>query len=210
MKESIYLLSRRLKGLQTVESVQKELNIKRSTAIKKLHLLRKAGFVETSGGGKQPRFYRISSTPQREIGFPGLYDTINKYSRVKIMPPYRHRMVGKKLSVEEALVRAVATRDFRTILASLALFNYITDWSRLYTYAKKFGVRKRIGALYDVAKAVIKVRKMDKRISNKLLASEEKEKFIIPLIKSKNFVAVQKKWGVYAPFNRKDLWRYKK
>ena len=79
---------RKLKGLNTIETIQKKLNIKRSTAIKKIHELRKLNYIETSGGGKQPRLYRIHINKIVKIGNPGLYDIINKNSPIKLSRPF--------------------------------------------------------------------------------------------------------------------------
>src|SRR3989344_2884291 len=136
MKKSIETVIKDLEGLHTLEGVQKRLGVRRSTAIKKICQLRKLGYVKTMGGGKQPRLYRISSTKIQELGYPGLYDVINQHSPIKLVKIYEHRIMGKKLSVEEALVQAIQTGNFRVILSALPLFNKIQDWSKLYHYAK--------------------------------------------------------------------------
>jgi len=205
--QSINLL-KKLEGLQTVESIQKKLNIARSTAVKYVHLLKKSGFVETSGGGKQPRFYRIGLLKSKRLGNPGVYDIINKHSPIKLRA-IESRIVGKKLTIEETLVRAIESREFRTILASLALFNHIKDWGLLYKLAKEKNIRKKVGALYDTARRMIKIRKMDKRIYKKLLEAKEKERYIIKGLKSDDYKDIEKGWKVNIPFNRADLMRYK-
>ena len=70
-------IAKKLEGINTLEMVREKLNVQKSTAIKMLSLLRKEGFVETSGGGKKPRLYTIS--PIRIAGKEhlGLYDIIN-------------------------------------------------------------------------------------------------------------------------------------
>ena len=206
---SIQELARKIQGVHTISTIQRELMVKKSTAVKIVSLLRKNGLVKTSGGGKQPRIYRIAPAPSIEVGSPGLYEIINKHSKIKLVEPHRHRIIGRKLSVEEAIIRAVLTKNFRTILASLALFNHIKNWSLLYKHAKENKLCKKIGALYDTAKKIIKVRKMDHRIRDKLLKAKEKDRFIIPHLKSKNFSDIQKIWKVYIPFNMQDLMRYK-
>ena len=199
---------KKLEGLQTLESIQKKLGISRPTAIKYAYLLRKQGFVKTSGGGKQPRFYRISALRQEETGNPGMYGIINQYSPIKLRA-IETRIIGRKLTVEEALVRAVDSKEFRTILASLALFNHIKDWGLLYKLAKEKGIRKKVGALYDAARKIIKTKKMDKRIYNRLLQAKEKEKYVIEGLKSKDYKDIGNKWKIHIPFNKADLWRYK-
>ncbi len=202
-------LARRLEGLQTIKSVMKKLGISRSTAIKYLHFLRKKGFVETSGGGKQPRMYKIKLISLVKTGNPGLYETINKYSRIKIVEPYEHRIIRQKVTVEGALIRAITTEKFRTILASLALFNRINNWSKLYTYAKDKDCRNKVGALHELAKQFIRVKKIDGRIRNKLLKAKDRSKYIIPKMKSDDFKDIEKKYNVFIPFNKADLERYK-
>lgn len=201
-------LVKKLEGLQTIESIQKKLRISRLTAIKYVHLLRKQGFVETSGGARQPRFFRISALKLRETGNEGIYDIINKYSPIKISA-MKSWIIGKKLTIEETLIRAIETKEFRTILASLALFNHINNWNLLYRHAKEKTMRKKIGALYDIARMTFKTRKIDKRIYNKMLKCKEGDKYIIDGLKSKDFAEIEKKWGIFIPFNISDLLRYK-
>lgn len=201
-------LVKKLEGLQTIESIQKRLGISRFTAIKYVHLLRKQGFVETRGGAKQPRFYRINALKLRDTGNEGMYDIINKYSPIKISA-MKSRIIGKKITIEETLIRAIESKEFRTILASLALFNHINDWSLIYKHAKEKTMRKKIGALYDIARKTFKTKKTDKRIYNKMLKCKEGDKYIIDRLKSKDFGDIEKKWCISIPFNISDLSRYK-
>ncbi len=198
-------LTKKLEGLQTIGSIQKILGISRSTAIKYVHLLRKKGFVETSGGGKQPRLYKIKLIKIKKIGYPGLYAIINKYSPMKIMEPYEHRIIGKRLSVEEALVRAIETKNLKLILASLSLFNHVHNWSRLYKYAKERDCRNKVGALYELARRFIRVRRIKKKTEKQLLRARDKDKYIMPWIKSRDFKDIEKKYHVFIPFNNVDL-----
>ena len=209
MNKSIEAILERLEGLNTLDLVQKKLNVKRGTAIKRIHELRKLGYVETSGGGKQPRLYRISRIKMKKIGNPGLYDTINKNSPIKLSKPYEHRIVNGKLSIEEAIARAVKSGDFRLILASLPLFVKVKNWSKLYNLAKKENIRRKIGALYEVAKRIMRVRRIDKKTMRLLLNAKNEEKHIVQGIKSDDFEDIEKKWRVYIPFNMMDLRRYK-
>ena len=117
--------------------------------------------------------------------------------------------MNKKLTTEEALIRAVKTNDIRIIIASLELFNHIKNWSLLSKLAEQEGLGRKIGALYDAARTIIKVRRMDRRIRNKLLKSKVKNRFIISQIKSKDMGEIEKIWNVYLPFNKADLMRYK-
>lgn len=202
-------IAKRLEGINTLKMVMKELNVRKSTAIKMLSLLRKEGFVETSGGGKKPRLYTIS--PIRIAGKEhlGLYDIINKYSKIKLFKPFEHKVMDRRLSIEEAIPMAIKEGNFRLTLASLGLFNFVRDWKKLHYFAKKYDVRKEVGALYDVARTWMKVRKMDERTRKSLLKGKIRKRFIIRHAKSKDFKDIEKKWNVYIPFNRADLVRYK-
>ena len=209
MKKSIETVIKDLEGLHTLEGVQKRLGVRRSTAIKKICQLRKLGYVKTMGGGKQPRLYRISSTKIQELGYPGLYDVINQHSPIKLVKIYEHRIMGKKLSVEEALVQAIQTGNFRVILSALPLFNKIQDWSKLYHYAKKNYLGKKVGALYDVTRTLLRVRRMPVRTRKLFMQSKIKDRFIIPGLKSGDFHVIENLWKVYIPFRKGDLQRYK-
>ena len=202
-------LAKKLEGLNTLEMVRKSLNVKKSTAIKMISMLRKEGFVKTSGGGKKPRLYRIS--PLRLAGKEhlGLYDIINKYSKVKLFEPYKHKIMDRILSVEEAIPMAIKESNFRLTLASLGLFNFVKDWSKLHYFAKEYDVTKEVGALYDIARSCMKTRKMDERIRKSLLKIKTRKRFIIKHAKSKDFKDIEKIWNVYIPFNKADLVRYK-
>jgi DNA-binding PadR family transcriptional regulator len=200
-------LAKRLEGLQTVESVQEELKVARSTAIKLLHQLRKDGFLTTSGGRKQKRLYNISPEGFRKEA--GMFDIINRYSKVKIAMPFEHKVIGRKLSVEETIVRAISSKQYRIILTSLGLFNHVKDWFKLYNYAKQFNACHDIGALYDVARTMIRVRKMNKKVRILLKEHKEKQKFIIPGLRSKDFKDIEEYWKIKIPLNKADLMRYK-
>src|SRR3989344_3686843 len=202
-------LAKKLEGIHTIDTMAETLGIKISTAIKLVSKLRKEGYLKNSGGGKQVRFYKITPEKNVEIGNPGLYDIINKYSRIKIVSSHVNRIMNKKLTTEEALIRAVKTNDIRIIIASLELFNHIKNWSLLSKLAEQEGLGRKIGALYDAARTIIKVRRMDRRIRNKLLKSKVKNRYIISQIKSKDMGEIEKIWNVYLPFNKADLMRYK-
>ena len=202
-------IAKKLEGINTLEMVAKNLKVKKSTAIKMLSILRKDGFVETSGGGKQPRLYKIS--PIRVAGKEnlGLYDIINKYSKVKLWEPYKHKVNDRKLSIEEAIPMAVQTGNFRLVLAVLGLFNHVKYWPKLYFYSKKYNVARRVGALYDVTRTIMKTKKMDNRTRKALLKGKDKNKFIIKPHKPKYFKDIEKIWRVHVPFHKMDLTRYK-
>ena len=203
-------IAKKLEGIHTLNTAARVLEVKKSTAIKIVSILRKEGFVETSGGGKKPRLYKIS--PLRIAGKEhlGLYDIINKYSKVKLREPYTHKIIDRNLSVEEAIPMAVkeGEKNFRLVLAALGLFNYINRWSKLCSYAKEYNVARKVGALYDVARTIIKVKRMDKRTRKALLKGKDKSRFIIKPHKPNYYKEIEKMWGVYIPFHKSDLDRY--
>lgn len=202
-------LAKKLEGLQTVSSISKILDIDRRTAINYIFLLRKKGFVGTLYGKRKIRMYRIRTVQRKERGYEGLYEIINKNSKVKLVEPYREIVYTHKLSFEEAIVRAVKSGKFRLILASLGLFNKIKNWHRLFIFAKKENVGRKIGALYDITRKIIKVKKMDERTRKALLKTKMDNKFIVDKVKSKDFKEIGKIWKVYIPFNKADLEVYK-
>ncbi len=207
----ILKLSKELNGLQTISSISKTLKINRKTAINYISLLRKKGYLrETRYGANKLRMYKISPLKKKKIGYPGFYELLNKYSKVKIYSPYEvDRVYDKKMDIEEVLVRAITSGDFRVILASLGLFNKIKNWTKLNYYAKKEHVGRYVGALYDIVKSIMKVKQIDKRIRNSLLNGKIKNKYLLKKIKSKDLKDIEKVWGVYLPFNKADLEVYK-
>ena len=206
-------LAKKLEGINTLGMVAKTLKVKKSTAIKILSILRKEGFVETSGGGKKPRLYKLS--PLRVAGKEhlGLYDIINRYSKVKLWEPYKHKVIDRDLSIEETIPMAINIAqkegNFRLVLAVLGLFNHVKDWSKLCYYSKKYNVARKVGSLYDITRTIMKTRKMDSRTRKALLKGKDKSKFIIKPHKAKDFTDMGKKWRVCIPFNKADLTRYK-
>ena len=165
----IFKLVKKLEGLQTVDSIAAILGINRRTAINYAWLLRKKGLVETIYGKRKIRMYRISPLKANRFGYPGLYEYLNQNSKIKIYPPYAGRIYDHKPTAEEIIVRAVETGDLRTVLSSLALFNKVSSWPRLSRIARKELVGRKIGALYDTAKSIMRVRRMDERTRKALL-----------------------------------------
>lgn len=203
-------LAKKLEGLHTIHSITKRLNINKRTAINYISKLRKEGLVETTYGLRtRARLYKISTYKKREHPL-GLYDIVNKYSRVKLATAQEYK-IHKELTIEEALIRIVKTQRFRLILASLELFNKIKNWPELSKLAKKEYMGRKIGALYDITRIIIKIKKIDKRTRKGLLNSKIKSRFIIKGLKSKdeNIKKIEKIWGVYIPFNNADLDIYK-
>ena len=152
----------KLEGMHTVETVMEKLDIKRQSTINLLSKLKKQGFVTVRGGGKKIRLYKISQTKQRKRS-KGMFDILNKYNpNFQLNEWYDHQVHGM-YGPEEALIDAVETKSFRAILASLRLFNHITDWPKLYKLANEKQNWQKIGALYDVARLNFKARKMPKK-----------------------------------------------
>ena len=202
-------LAKRLEGLQTADSIAKNLNIDRRTAINYVWKLRKSGFVETIYGRRKIRMYKISPIRPVKTGYPGLYEFLNQNSKIKIYAPYINRIYDHKPTAEEMLVKAVQTGDFRTVLSALNLFNKIEDWALLSKMAKNANIGRKIGALYDAARAIIRVRRMDERTRKSLLKSKIGNKFIIKNSRTKDLNHIEKIWNVYLPFNKADLEAYK-
>ena len=201
-------IAKELEGLQTVNSIAKQLNVDRRTSINYAWALRKKGFLENVYGGRV-KLYRINPLIKRKIGY-SFYELLNKYSKVKLAVREDYIIHSEREpSVEEILVRAVKNDNFRVVLASLGLFNKIRSWSRLYKFAKNYNVRRKIGALYDVAREIIRVRRMDDKTRKLLLNAKNEERYIIPRFKSKSFQDIEKKWNIYIPFNKADLEVYK-
>lgn len=188
----------KLEGLHTAETVTKALGITRQSALNLLSRLKKQGYVTTSGGGKQVRIYKITMRKQRPR-VPGMFDIINRYSPMKLAPWYDHQVHGP-YGPEEALIDAIQTKSFRVILASLRLFNHITDWTKLHRLAKEKDCWAKVGALYDVARLFFRVRQMP--TFPRTSASHWQQ---LTQLRKKNFPSIANHWRIYIPFNSRDL-----
>ena len=202
-------LAKRLEGLQTADSISVNLGVGKRTAINYVWQLRKKGYVETIYGKRKIRMYKISPIKPIKAGYPGLYEFLNQNSKIKIYPPYANRIYDHKPTAEEMIVKAVKTGDFRTVLSALNLFNKIKDWALLSKMAKEANIGRKIGALYDAARTIIRARRMDERTRKSLLKSEVDGKFIIKNARTKDLNHIEKMWNVYLPFNKADLEAYK-
>ncbi|MFH1972782.1 MAG: hypothetical protein ABIJ18_04875 [archaeon] len=197
----------KLEGLQTIKSVMALLSIDKQKAIYYIYRLRKKGYVKTSKFSDNTRVYNISYSNR----FKGInyYDILNKYSPVKLVKK-TYITYGVSPTLEETLIFAIKTKSLRTILASLALFKHIEDWSQLYQLAKKNHIEREVGALYDLARKIMRTRRMTKRFRNNALPKEDNKcYYIIDGLKSKNFKEIENTWKVYIPFNKQDLEDYK-
>src|SRR3989344_1125857 len=164
--EDIKLL-RRIEGLHTIETLQKELNLTKQSTINLISKLRKEEYITLfAGGGKKKRIYRITARKQRKRQ-EGMFDIINKYSpNMKIREWYDHQVHGV-YGPEEALIDALQTESFRVILASMRLFGHINNWPKLYKLANEKDCWQKVGALHDVARMFLSVQKMPLMYTNK-------------------------------------------
>jgi len=204
---NLYLLNK-LKGIQTIESVMDSLRISKNKAILQIHNLRKAGYVKTKRLSNNKRVYSISEDNKLK---GAIYEEIiNKYSPINVTIPKNYYVYRKKLTLEETLIYAIKTHNIRTILASLGLFKSISNWKLLYHLAKENHLERQVGALYDMARTIIRTRKMGGFfLKNSLPKKNYDFRYLIPKLKSKEFKDIEKKWRIYLPFNEKDLEDYK-
>ena len=202
-------VAKELEGLQTVSTIAKKLNVSKRTAVNYAWKLRKNGYLTSNGGGRNIKLYNISSLGFKKKEGYSLYSLINKYSRVKLNTRQDYIIHSKnEPTPEEILIRAVSSDEFRLMLASLELFNKIKNWSELRKFAEEYNIGRNIGALYDVTRKFIRVKKMDERTRKALLKSNGK-KFLFYGIKSKSFQDIEKKWRVFIPLNKQDMEIYK-
>lgn len=205
----LFEIAKKLRGLQTVSNISKKLSVKKRTAINYAWKLRKEGYLTTYAGGSKVRIYQISPIKHKKKKGYSLYELLNENTRVKINVREDYIIHSKKKpGIEEVLVRCVASKEFRVVLASLGLFNKIKDWSKLKYFADKYKIGRKIGALYDVARTTFRVKKMDGRTRKSLLKSKDSG-YIIKYARTKDFKDIERKWRVKVPFNKADLKMYK-
>lgn len=203
----IKTLAKRLEGLHTVETIQDRLNISRRTAVNYVSMLKKGGYVNISRGhGK--RLYSISPIIMKLDGEPGLHETINRYSNVKLTIPYHNRIHGKKYRIEDAIIEAIKTENYRVIIAAMPLFNHVNDWSLLCRLAKENNISNKVGALYDLARTIIRTKRMDKRTEHSLKRYRKKA-YLIGINQEKEYKDIGKKWNVVIGLRQGDLMRLK-
>ena len=201
-------LLKKTNGTQTIESLMAILEIDKKKAIKYVARLRKKGYVKTRRLSNNKRIYDISF--ENRLGGLSYIDIINKNSPIKIITQEIYKIYGKEPSLEETLVYAIKTKSLRVILASLALFKKIRNWPELYRLSIMNHIERQVGALYDLSRRIMKVRKMNKRFRNHALP-EKKIRFdyIIPGLKSEDFKEIENTWKIYIPLNKSDLEDYK-
>jgi len=200
-------LLKKLEGVHTIQSVMSLLNVDEQKAIYYIHRLRKAGYVKTARASNNMRVYSISF--ENKLGGTSYEELLNAVSPVKLATGTVHRVYGKVPTAEEMLVHAVNTKSLRTILAALALFKEKIEWDTLYRLAKANHCERQIGALYDLARKIMRTRRMGNRFRHLALPQPTHAfGFTIPGLKSKDFQEIEHQWRVYLPFNKTDLEAY--
>src|SRR3989344_1311565 len=200
-------LLQKLAGIQTMGSVMDILKVDKRMAIYYIHRLRKEGYVKTKRQSNNRRVYNISL--ENKLGGKSYYEIINQHSPIKISTPVIYRVYCKEPSLEETLIYAIKTKSLRAILASLALFKKINNWVELYHLAKENHIERQVGALYELARKMMKVRKMSSKfINNSLPKKRYRFEYVIPGLKSRDFTEIENVWKIYLPFNKKDLEEY--
>jgi hypothetical protein len=201
------ILLRKLEGVQTIPTVMDNLHVNRRQAIYYIHVLKKQGFVKTRRQSNNRRVYYISF--ENSLGGFSYYDIINKNSPIKLVEPKTDLVYGKEPTLEETLIYAIKTGSLRAMLAALALFRRIDDWSLLYRLAKEGHVVRQVGALYDLARKVMRTRRMTSRFRNNALPKKSDGfEYILQSMKSYDFRDIESVWKVHLPFNRRDLEDY--
>lgn len=202
-------LLKKLEGIQTIDTVRSALNVKREKAVYLIHRLRREGYVKTLRAPSGKRVYHISF--ENKQGGTSYYDIINRHSPVKISTMDVYKIYGRDVSLEETLVFAVKTKDIRVILTSLSLFRKISNWKLLYKLAKANKLERKVGALYDLSRQIMRAKRMDRRFRRLMLPKPyDRFQYIIEGLKTResDYKKIEKRWRVFIPFNKSDLERY--
>jgi len=157
---SQYELLYTLEGLHTVETIMKELSLRKQSALNLISKLKREQHLIIWAGGRK-KIYKITIRKQLPR-VHGMWDIINKYSPMKLNPWYDHQVHGV-YGPEEALVDAIETKSFRVILTSMHLFRHIKDWKKVYNLSRKYNSWQKICAVYDVSMLFIKVGRMPEK-----------------------------------------------
>jgi len=147
-------------GKYTVERIASDYNLSRQSALNLLSKLRKEGYVQTMGGGKQKRIYTVYKLPKMMQN--GFYYIVNKYSKEKLVPQFEHYTYGN-YTIEHAIIDGIKIGGTRTKEATKYLFNHVTNWKRLLNLAKKYNLKSKVLDLYADARNTIKCKTMPKR-----------------------------------------------
>ncbi len=197
----------KLEGLHTIPTVMKSLGVNRQQATYYIHRLRKQGYVKTTRDHEGRRIYRINK--KNRLGGISYTELLNKDSPIKLAESQVHMIYGNIPSHEEILIHAIKKANVRYLLSALSQFKKIDDWSLLYQLAKKENVVRQVGALYDLARKVMKVRRMPKRFRNNALPKKEtRKKYIVQKLFSKDFKSIEDEWKIHIPLNTADLEEY--
>src|SRR3989344_6912672 len=200
-------LLKKLEGVHTLQSVMSLLHVDKQKAIYYIHRLRKEGYVKTARATNNMRIYSISF--ENKLGGTSYEELLNAISPVKLSTGTVHRIYGKVPTTEEILIYALKSKSLRTILAALALFRKEMDWTLLYRLAKSNHCERQIGALYDLARTIMRTRHMTKRFRHLSLPNQQYAfAYTIPDLKSKDFQDIENQWRIHLPFNKSDLEAY--
>lgn len=193
---------KKIQGLRTIEEIAKILELKKQSAINLISKLKKQGYVTKTGGGQQKRIYKITTYKQTQS--KGMFDIINKYSKLKVVPLFKHITHGQ-YTVENALIDAIRLKNKRVILAALSLFKQIKDWKKLSKLVRKYNVAAQLGCLYDIARTTIKTRKIPENIHKSLKRNIQKKTILL----TEDSGLLNKEWNCKIPFSKEDLQRLK-
>ena len=200
-------LTKKIEGIYMLESIMATLKVDRGTAMNYISKLRKEGYVKTKRTSSGKRVYNISR--QNKIGGKSYYEVLNQISPIKLSESETYKVYGREITFEEILIYAIKSGKLRVVLASLALFKHINNWTLLAELSSKNGVQKQVCALYELGRSIMKVRKIGKQFLKTCLPKQDdKYVYIIPNLESKDFDEIQQKWKVYLPFNKGDLQEY--
>ncbi len=200
-------LLKQLEGTHTLVSLMSRLEVSKPKTIYFIRRLRKAGYVKTFRLANKMRVYSISF--ENRLGGTTYEDVLNKESPVKIATDTPFFIYGKQPSFEEVLIYAVKKKSLRTLLAALVLFKKLIDWTEMHRLAKANHCERQIGALYDVARLVMRTRRMSGQYRKASLPKDHYEfRYFIEGLRSKDFKKIEDRWKVHIPFNKADLEPY--
>ena len=187
-----------IEGKQTVKTIAETLSLTRNSVFNLVSKLKKEGYLKGDG-----RIYTISTRKDNLRGV-GMYDLLNKNSKIKVAQKYFHKVIGE-YTIEDALVDAVKEGEIRIIHSALYLFNKVKDWKRLFTRARNKGIETEILALYELSRMFTKTRKMPEKYYTK--AKKKDHIYIVKGMSSDdaNIKEIERKYGIYLPFNKGDL-----
>jgi hypothetical protein len=147
-------------GKYTVETFAKKYELQRQSAINLLSKLKAKNLVSVSGGGRQKRIYTVYNKPEEKTN--GFYDIVNKYSPEKLIPKFKHKVIGR-YSVEQAIIDGIQIGDVRTLEAVSYLFNQVKNWKKLFKLAKEKNCVKKVYELYEKTRKKRRTKAMPER-----------------------------------------------